>query len=215
MYGQNPPPRHISLDDDEIEIIDIIPPKSGVNSPRTSRILSLINSTKATLATSHATLNQYPRVHYNVAKNSIAHGDVFDPLDFPDTSSEKSIEEECGPLNPFSATRIFTVKNLKYNQDQKSSPYLPLSFEEARKEKLLKLSPVDCVKVEAREKELQKFFEDDCVTHGYFAQCFINKNKSLEASLRNALNETLKDLETKYMKELEIYINLFIAKSTD
>jgi hypothetical protein len=152
MYGQNPPPRHISLNDDEIEIIDVIPPKFA----RTSRILSSSNSTKATLATSHATLNQYPRVHYNVAKNSIAHGDVFDPLDFPDTSSEKSIEEESGPLNPFSATRIFTVKNLKYNQDQKSSPYLPLSFEEARKEKLLKLSPVDRVKVEAREKELQK-----------------------------------------------------------
>uniref|UniRef100_A0AC34FKD6 Uncharacterized protein n=1 Tax=Panagrolaimus sp. ES5 TaxID=591445 RepID=A0AC34FKD6_9BILA len=225
MTDHNPPATHnqTESDEDEIQILDDIPSHTRINtskSPPRTKILPLNGSSRFRITASNqqksvVPSHPYPRVHYNIAKNSVAHGDVIDPLDFPDTSSEKSNEDESSPLNPFSATRIFTVKHLKYYQNHSNPPYLSLSFEETRKEKLSQISPADRLRVIEREKELQKSFEDDCATHGYFAQCFILKNKSLEESLRNALNETLKDLETKYMKELDIYTDLFITKSSN
>uniref|UniRef100_A0A914YB94 Periphilin-1 C-terminal domain-containing protein n=1 Tax=Panagrolaimus superbus TaxID=310955 RepID=A0A914YB94_9BILA len=213
---------HSKSDDDEIQILDEIPPKTRTTSSKTPQRTTKFPSSRSVRVgaviskqpTPAVTSNPYPRVDYSISKKSVTHGHVIDPLDFSDTS-EKSSEDGSTPLNPFSAARIFAVKNLKYQGDTSPLQYLPLSFEEARKEKLSKLSPADNLRVKQREIELQKAFKDDCATQGYFAHCFINKNKNLEKSLQNVLNETLKDLESKYMRELDIYTDLFITKSTN
>uniref|UniRef100_A0A914I0E3 RAB6-interacting golgin n=1 Tax=Globodera rostochiensis TaxID=31243 RepID=A0A914I0E3_GLORO len=128
-----------------------------------------------------------------------------------------TIQEPGLPLNNFREIQRAILQDVRYKAQEEEEDHighLRLSLlsrkgltEEKREEKIAKMTPELRERISKRKRQLELSYRNDCEAYGLVVNKLIAKDRSLEERLKVALLETMKDLETETIKQLDEFLD--------